>query len=404
MRTRTLLVAAAATALVAACSPGVDSTPAPVTQSAVQPAAHGVEAAIADIPWDQVGPGWVLATWSPVSGGHAGSEPVPGEPAPGTAPSTVYLVDPAGGRYPITTFPPAGDHAVPELIAWSGDGGHAVFDPRDSKHPGVIVVDVRTGAQNRIPVDGDVLGFATPRGNSLLVVNVSDPERNVAMLERVDLAGNRELTYPADNVPGLFTGYALPAPDGQRLVLGTLRGLTVLDEGDGSHVTDLATPANASCAPLRWWDGQAGVVLARCDVRPMSLAHQLWLIPVDGGTPTALTAPNDGSTGPDLGDANAWKLASGTFVQALGACGVIYLAKLNADGTTTEVDVPGTDGSTRVLGAHDDTLLVQAKAACGGGQAVLSYDPAANTSTVLLGAGLNGGGVVTALAYPEPAT
>ena len=30
---------------------------------------------------------------------------------------------------------------------------------------------------------------------------------------------------------------------------------------------------------------------------------------------------------------NAWQLPAGTFVQALGACGLIYLAKLNDDGS-----------------------------------------------------------------------
>jgi hypothetical protein len=37
------------------------------------------------------------------------------------------LVDPVGGRYPITTFPPPGNKAGPELIDWSGDGAHALF-------------------------------------------------------------------------------------------------------------------------------------------------------------------------------------------------------------------------------------------------------------------------------------
>lgn len=39
----------------------------------------------------------------------------------------------------------------------------------------------------------------------------------------------------------------------------------------------------------------------------LPIVSQLWLVPIDGGTPTALTAPNDGH-GPDYGDQNAWQL------------------------------------------------------------------------------------------------
>ena len=60
--------------------------------------------------------------------------------------------------------------------------------------------------------------------------------------------------------------------------------------------------------------------------------------------PRSLTAPTNGqNSGQDLGDVNAWQLPAGTFVQALGACGLIYLAKLNDDGTTTPVSVPEVD-------------------------------------------------------------
>ena len=90
----------------------------------------------------------------------------------------------------------------------------------------------------------------------------------------------------------------------------------------------------------------------------------LWLVPVDGGTPTALTALNDGQNGPDIGDVNAWQLPAGTFVQALGGCGVVYLAKLNADGTTTKVSVPEADNhkSVEVVGFDGAALDLHATA------------------------------------------
>ena len=44
-----------------------------------------------------------------------------------TATTTLYLVDPEGNRYTITTFA-LGAH--PDLIDWSGDGSHALFKPQ----------------------------------------------------------------------------------------------------------------------------------------------------------------------------------------------------------------------------------------------------------------------------------
>ena len=38
-------------------------------------------------------------------------------------------------------------------------------------------------------------------------------------------------------------------------------------------------------------------------------------------------------------------------------------------------------------------------ASCGTGQSLFDYDPAAGTSTVLLGPPVNGGGVISALPY-----
>ena len=73
--------------LVAGCSSSTDSDAAhgvsgsaatPSLTTAAQPAAHGVEAAIATIPWSQVGPGWTLATWSPVPGGEVRRTAPPG--------------------------------------------------------------------------------------------------------------------------------------------------------------------------------------------------------------------------------------------------------------------------------------------------------------------------------------
>jgi hypothetical protein len=374
----------------------VSAAPSPTTVA--QPAAHGVESAIATIPWSQVGPGWMLATWSPVTGGRPGAPLPPGSPTPDQATTTLYLVDPAGGRYPITTFPPPGQQANPELVDWSGDGSHALFYAQYATPPTAIMVDLHTGKQTTLPVHGWPL-YSRPTGKALLLSVEAGPGPKLATLDRVDLAGKHELTYPTDKLDSPFSGSYLSTPDGTRLVLGTSAGLTLMGN-DGTPGPKLVIPGQTNCRPVRWWDEKAGAtVLATCDAP--GFASRLWLAPVDGSPPTALTAVNDGQKGPDLHDGSAWQLPSGTFVQAAGACGYQYLAKLNADGTTSPVSVPGVESGRSVIvaGVNGTDLDLAATAACGGGQALFDYNPGTNTSTVLLGPPLNGGGVIKAVPF-----
>jgi hypothetical protein len=69
---------------------------------------------------------------------------------------------------------------------------------------------------------------------------------------------------------------------------------------------------------------------------------------------------------------------------------------------TTPVTIPGVDSGQglHVTGTTADKVVLQANMGCGSGISVLTYDPAANTSTVLLGPPVNGGGVQRAILYP----
>jgi TolB protein len=414
MKPKTTMVAALAALLLAGCSSSTGSTTAheapgspsaPTSTTAAQPAAHGAEDEIGAVPWSEVGPGWMLATWSPVSGTAPGVEPPPGEPTRDEASTTLYLVNPAGGRYAITTFPPPGKKAQPELVDWSGDGSLALFH-MSSADPAVpsraIVVDLHTGTQTTVSVNGSPR-FTRPDGKALLVTGHPDGYTGPASLERIDVAGNQQLTYPMDKLGSEFNGGYLSTPDGARLVLGTATGLELMGN-DGTAGKTVPVADQTDCTPLRWWDGElATTVLARCE--GTGYTSRLWLVPINGDAPSALTAPNDGQKGPDMGDANAWRILSGTFVQALGGCGMVYLATLNADGTTTPVSVPKVDDghSVVVVGVNGDHLNLQAKLACGSGESLVDYNPAANTSTVLLGPSVTGGGVIDAVPYPVTA-
>ncbi len=316
-----------------------------------------------------------------------------------------------------TTFPPAGDKAGPELIDWSGDGSHALFYAQYSTPPTAFSVDLHTGAQTTIPVKG-YPRYTRPDGKAILV-STSFNGNTPGTLKKFDLTGNEQLTYPTDQLgeAGQFSGSYLESPDGTQLVLGTANlgnelvprkdnSLVVLGN-DGTVRRTLPSPVSeAQSSPVRWWTST--VILTNCTAERSS-GSQLWEVPLDGRTPTALTAVNSGQEddpgfGRDLGDGAAWQLTSGTFLQSAGACGTMFLSRLTPDMHTTRVTIPGVDSgrSVFVIGATADKLVLRATMACGGGTSLLTYDPAANTSTVLLGPPVNGGGVQRVVLYPTP--
>ena len=397
-------LAVVAALLLAGCSaptPGQSASSSPetstpsTTSAGARPLALGAEGPVESIPWAQVGPGWKLATWRPAA------EPAPGPPPPTDAPNyetdptTLYLVNPTGGRYAITTFPP---NASPELVDWSGDGDRALFSNGGGGAPAttVIEVDLHSGTQATIPVvDANFIRYTRPEGKALLLTKVKMNAPSV--LERVDLTGKPQLTYPL-RLPDNWGTY-LSTPDGTKLVFSSETGLILMDNA-GKASTTLPVAGQTECAPVRWWDGVAGnTVLAACGISD----SRLWAVPIDGSAPTALTAPNDGQEDSDFGYANAWQVPAGTFVQARAGCGAGFLAKLNADGTTTKVAVPDLDPqrSNYVVGVDGGNLdLVGMTAGCGDSQSLVDYDPSAGTTTVLLGPPLNGGAVIDALPYP----
>ena len=192
----------------------VASTPAPATPVV----AKGAEAAISAVPWEKVGPGWTLAMWSPAVPHRPGETPAPGEPTSETATTTLYLIAPDGNRYAITTFPPENRLG---LVDWSGDGSHALLAAQYVTPSKAISVDLRTGAQTTIPVDG-YPRYTRPEGKAILV-STSFNGNEPGTLKRVDLNGNPQMTYPTEQLGGAgqFGGGYLASPDGTQLVLGT---------------------------------------------------------------------------------------------------------------------------------------------------------------------------------------
>jgi hypothetical protein len=194
-------------------------------------------------------------------------------------------------------------------------------------------VDLATGAKRGFTIDGGGVSatYTRPTGQGIVLSTFVGPQQGWT-LERVDLSGARQLTFPTDQLgpAGTYNGGYLESPDGTQLVLGAANGLVVMGN-DGAIARRLQMPGPLpDCRPVRWWT--AAVVLARCDPGAASSTSQLWRVPVSGGAPTALTAVNTGQAdsgfGNDLGDTDAWQVPAGTFLQSEAGCGAGFLSRL----------------------------------------------------------------------------
>jgi hypothetical protein len=340
--------------------------------AAAQPAA--ATSTGASVPWHQVGAGWVLTEYTSA-------------PQGGSGPAELYLVSPGGTRYQLARWP--NWKTAPQLIAWSPDGQRALFSVFTGKG-GAEVLTLATGHVSSFIAQGEVnpIGFTTPRGLNILA---GQPSGSGTSLARYSLSGQlvQRLGYSAD-------GQVLYAPSGSEFATGTGNGLK-LAGNNGTLIRTLpvhGTSAN-SCNPARWWNSTT--ILASC-IPPNSASPQLWLVPVSGARPTALTPPRQVSSG-DLGDLDAWPLPSGLYLQSAGPCAVLQIFKQSSRGSITLVTVPHTNGDNRVLTALGSRLLIQAPTSCTGSDSLLWFNPATHAEQWLIRAPGNVTGVAAAIPF-----
>jgi len=307
----------------------------------------------AGVPWSHVGAGWVLTQYTSAPAG----------PGAGPGPEELYLISPGGTRYELASWP--NDHTAPALVAWSPDGKRALFQVF-SGQGGVEQLTLATGQVSTFVMQGAAtpIGYTTPDGLNIVA---GQPSGTGTSLARYTLSGRlaSPLGYSAD-------GQVLYAPSGTEFVTGTGNGLKLVSNS-GVLLRRLPIPGTSanSCNPVRWWD--SSTVLASCPP-PNSGSQQLWLVPLSGGRPTALTPPRSFKTG-DLGDLDAWSLPSGLYLQSAGPCGVLQIFKQARNGSITLVTVPHTEGDNHVLTALGSRLLVQAPTSCEGSVSLLWFDP-----------------------------
>jgi hypothetical protein len=355
---------------------GQPASPAAAAATTVPSLPAGQQGTQQQVPWSQVGPGWFLAEWQ-----QAVSQ---------AEPTSLFLVDPAGGRYLIDTFPANPGGSTPYLLAgWSGDGQRALLRSAASQTVGLLNLHTLALTEFELGTGTAPLGFTAPDG---LAIMADGNTGTGQVLERFSLTGQLELSYPT-SFPGggSYEGSALYSADGTELAVGTSTGVELLSN-NGQDLSFLPVSSSVGyCTPHSWWT--ATVLLVGC-VPSGSGIPQLWLVPISGATATALTAypPAAG----DLGDLDAWQLPSGTYLQDAGGCGYVYVAKLASDGLTAPLAVPGVPSgdSTVILGAHGNSLAIDAVPACQQGATLMWYAPATNSVIPLLGGAASGGGTV----------
>jgi TolB protein len=334
--------------------------------------------------------------WSPTAPSDGGGPPPAGWSKQAT---TLYLVDPLGGRYQVAVLPPPAEYG---LLDWSGDGRRALIEApaRGARSPSEIEdLSLATGqVLHRFVPPSAVASYrySRPRGLAVLGWGEFDGPGSSVPLVRLSLSGARELTYPT-SYPGVgpfrpfLSAGVLPSLDGTELVVQADEGMALL-ANDGSFIREIG-PRGQQCGPDRWWGPDE--LVASCSATS-AYVPALWLVPTSGAPASQLTHP----TPPDLGDMDGWQVGGHVYTQAAGACGTEFLAARRPDGGTKPVPVPHAGLDVIVVGAEGARLALQAKLGCGSAKSLFWFDPATGAEAPLLGPPLNVGTVLAALPYP----
>jgi TolB protein len=392
LRGRRIISAAATVAAAAAAV----SLAVPAMAASRQTASSGILSAgkagtSAQVPWSKVGPGWALATYSASQGG-VGIRPKAG-------PSTLYLVDPRGGRYKLFTWSARSPQAQWNLIAWSGDVSRALFSspyPDGSTVPEHLYqLQLRTGRVTgfKLPVNVTAIGYTRPDGLNILAekgTSTTNPGSRFT-LQRYSLTG--KLQKNVATIRGLSA--VAYQPNGLAIAAGVPRGLELIRNA-GGVIRNLPVPGEMEgCIAVRWWN--ARTILASCGVTNEP-GPRMWLVPASGAKPTALTPVRTGSNDFDLGDFNAWKLSSGLYVNGYGGCGSLVIGRQPARGTEQVVNVPHS-ASSLIVNATSSTLMVERINGCQPGVSLVWFNPATRAMTIAIPDGHYQRGVTRVVPY-----
>jgi hypothetical protein len=355
------------------------SKPAPTKPAPSKTAAGTTQAATA---LTGVGAGWSLAQYSGTTAG--------GVTPRKTGVTTLYLVSPQGAKRTLYAWPAGQAGTGWTLLDWSGDKTRALFAGPAQNTVGQLVLATGKFTSFTLPSGTQAVGYSRPDGTAILATQQAGSTDKVL---RYDLAGRQEQVLASGSANS--ASVAVYSPDGTSLAVNGPKALEQVSN-TGHVVRSLPVPGNTDCQPVRWWN--ASTILASC-IAPGQSAPRLWLVPVTGAQPTALT-PQRGASGPDLGDIGAWPLPSGLYLQALGPCGVIFIAKQASTGAATPINVPGTAGNdNQIVAADGARLLVRAQTSCESSTSLLWFNPATRAVQMLIRAPAGTAGVIADVPY-----
>jgi hypothetical protein len=344
------------------------------------------------VPWSQVGPGWTLVTYTTAT-------PFAARPRAGA--TTLYLVDPAGGKYVMYHWPHVPADGGVNLLAWSGNGTRAMLDVANSpkstaERPEQLTL--ATGKLTRLPLPASAIPITYTRPDGLAVLGY----RVLASLSKVQLAryslsGGLEkvlFTQKTTGNGGFFNFGGSPYnPDGTAIAMtatengAVTAGHTLLISNAGG-LTRRYRSAD-SCLFVRWWTASQ-LLTENC------AAKRLFVTPVSGARPRPLTPAK---TAPYRYVQDAWLLAGRVYVQLSGpACGTGSLGVMR-NGRLANVPVPkGLRGATIVTASTSKLLVVAER--CMGSSGLLWFKPGDKAGVQVLGQN-HGQGVIGWVPYYE---
>jgi len=351
-------------------------------------AGAGRTASRSAVPWSQVGPGWTLVTYTTAT-------PFAGPPKAGA--TTLYLVDPAGGKYVMYRWPHVPADGGVALIAWSGDGARAMLGVATNPKSTAAELEqltLATGKLTRLPLPAgaSVIGYTRPDGLAVLAYrSLASPAE--IQLARYSLSGALEkvlFTQKTGSTGGGFvnTGQSPYNPDGTAIALtvgqsATAAGHTVLISNAGGLIRRF-TSAD-SCLVVGWWTASQLLTDNCAD-------NRLFLTPVSGAKPVPLT-PASTSAYRFLED--AWQLAGHVYVQQSGpACGTGALGVVRGGHVVTVATAP----RGAVIATTSASRLLIVAEHCMASSGLLWFNPANSTKVQVLGTN-QGQGVIGWVPY-----
>lgn len=325
------------------------------------------------VPWRSVGSGWALANYTQ------------GTPK-AAKPTTLYLIDPAGGKYRLYQWPASKSPWY--LVGWSGDKTRALFYQPATGVNTMHQLVLATGRVSTFHLPAavqSVIGYTDPDGENILAVDDG--------IVRFSLTG----AFRARLIKGAEYGSALSLPAGTSYVVNGGTGVELVSNR-GGVIRRLPVPGihgtAAGCSPVRWWNTSTAMVSCA-----KTKGSQLWLVPVNGAAPKPLTALRNGSTPPDLMDFDAWRIGRSLYTQSAYACGALFIGKQAANGKVTMVNVPGSPDNNVVAATSGSRMLVKEIAGCTPSIRLAWFNPATRAVQTVLRAPTPEFGVLSVIAY-----